>query len=972
MRETTIQASHAYTTTQQWWTKALFLSIFLLFFFTATAQRPQYYITARLDTIANILEGRIDITYTNPSAFPMDKLGIHLWPNAYKTKTTALVEQMLYMDNMDLYGAKPEEIGGLAGLAFASDSVPILFKQDEKDIDVGWLILSAPLAPKEAIRISTPFRLKIPSAFSRMGVTGHAYQLTQWYPHLAVFDDEGWHMMPYLDYGEFFNDFADYEVQLEIPSSYTVAATGTLESRTDGERYDAWIFKAENVIDFAWFASPTFIHQQALVDVGSGKDVQLNIYYEPGDEGLWSEALANGQLALKHYSDWLGPYPYPQMSVVSSPLGIGGGMEYPMVAHIGPVSSAPELELLIAHEIGHTWLYGILANNERKNPWMDEGLNSFVENEYGKLYLPDYEEDNLPTAFTTKGSMRGYDVLNRTSRFKLTLQPPQSDPRFQRGTQYFSSAYYLPAQGLAIMQSMLGADMMKQMFRNYYSEYKFQHVSPAQLRKSFESTCECDLHWFFEEWINHVHEVDYRIEKFDVKEKEVTIVNHGTVKVPVRINTYKDGQPILDRWIAGFDNEKIIHLDTRADEVHLYEDFMGINKIRTANVRPFNILPRIGLLPKAESYDATTLGITPMFGFNLADGFMPGVAFSSGLIPQQRFKFVIAPMYGLESQKIRGFANFRYINDLKEGPFDKYLLSFGIDHFGYKLDTHYLYRDAFLKWEPMLALRMRLNQTNQHITQWWKYRFVHIDQFFGRGINFEEGLYEEDTRNYGVHELSWQLRSDYILRPFEALANVQVGQGFVRLNLNYKQHFAGRNKHLGTWIRGYAGWLPVLDRPEANVFFTINGQSSVGYFARDYMFDQWLGGRSEEGGFFAHQVFEKDAHLKTLANHGIGDSWMFGAGVSQAFPFRFLHFYMDATLYGSAFTEQVEFSYSGGAAIVLVKDVFEIFLPILESKDIRESTAYEVRDLWFERVTFTANIKLANPVNFIDRSELGF
>jgi hypothetical protein len=138
------------------------------------------------------------------------------------------------------------------------------------------------------------------------------------------------------------------------------------------------------------------------------------------------------------------------------------------------------------------------------------------------------------------------------------------------------------------------------------------------------------------------------------------------------------------------------------------------------------------------------------------------------------------------------------------------------------------------------------------------------------------------------------------------------------------------------------------------------------------MYDQWLGGRNADSGLFAHQVFEKDAHLKTLANHGLGDEWMVGAGVSHAFPFRFLHFYMDMALYPSAVTEETEFSYSGGAAIVLLKDVLEIYLPFVESKDIRESLAYEVRDMWFERVTFTANIKLANPVNIIDRMQLGY
>jgi hypothetical protein len=313
----------------------------------------------------------------------------------------------------------------------------------------------------------------------------------------------------------------------------------------------------------------------------------------------------------------------------------------------------------------------------------------------------------------------------------------------------------------------------------------------------------------------------------------------------------------------------------------------------------------------------------------------------------------------------------RYINDLK-GPFDKLLLSFGLDHFGYHVDTHYVYRDQYLKWEPLVALRLKPSAANTHLTQWVKYRFARIEQVYGKGLLWETGYYETSSRKYGIHELAWQMNSDFILRPFEARANLQAGQGFVRLNLRYKQQFTGRTKHLGTWVHGYVGWLPVYDQPEAEVQFAYTGQPSFGHHSTDYMFDQWLGGRNASSGLFAHQIFERDAHLRTLSTEGIGDKWLIGAGISQAVPFRFLHVYMDVAVFPSAIQEETTFSYSGGAALVLLKDVFEINLPILESKDIRESLTYQVRDMWFERITFTANLKLGNPPDVLDRMQLGF
>ena len=138
------------------------------------------------------------------------------------------------------------------------------------------------------------------------------------------------------------------------------------------------------------------------------------------------------------------------------------------------------------------------------------------------------------------------------------------------------------------------------------------------------------------------------------------------------------------------------------------------------------------------------------------------------------------------------------------------------------------------------------------------------------------------------------------------------------------------------------------------------------------MFDEWLGGRNASDGVFAHQVFERDANLKTLANNGVGEEWMLGSGASVALPFRYIHAYMDAALYPSTITQKVALSYSGGLALVLWKDVCEIYIPVLESQDIRNSTTYEERDIWYERISFQANIKLANPLNVIDRIQLGY
>ncbi|MEO6133396.1 MAG: M1 family metallopeptidase, partial [Saprospiraceae bacterium] len=839
-----------------------------------SAQRPIYKITATIDTFGtDIIRGTIDITWTNRSNAPLDKLGIHLWPDAYSNRNTTLSKQMVEQGKFDLFHARKEDLGGLSNLDFKSSGIPIMLTRDES-IDIGWLHLNTPLNPHATINISSPFTLIVPKSFSRMGRTGDSYQLTQWYPHIAVYDELGWHMMPYLDQGEYYNDFADYEVSISVPPRFKVAATGTLQSSEQNGRLIKWNFQASNVIDFAWFASPTFRHETLKVDVGLKEPVELNVYIDPYGNANWKSAILYAERALKFYSDWLGPYPYPQMSVVYAPFSKGGYMEYPMVAQISYTADPAYLDRVIAHEIGHTWLYAILASDERTNPWLDEGFNTFMEKQYMIAYYKEENESSYPAIFHDKNSMPDLDALHHALRYNGELQPPLTPPENQKSNQYLFSAYMLPQEGLDLMMSMVGPEKMKAMFRQYFQDRKFNHVAPGDVQASFQKACECNLDWFFDGWLNHVQELDYRIRKFDSRLNNVTIENHGTSLIPVLVSGFQKNVKVTQNWVDGFEGEKVIHLDKNVDEVRLYDGMMAANKNWVQSMKPRTIIPSFTLFPKVSSYMHPAINVTPVPGRNLSDGFMAGLALTSGLFPQNGFKWFVMPMYGFESKKIRYYAEGRYIKDLEHGVFDKLLISGAASLFGYDLDTFYNFRDHFLRLSPSLALRFESTSAQPHLTRWLKYRYVDITQYYGVGDNSFDTIFHSEERHYGVHELAYQLSSDVANQPFTAIANVQAGKGFVRLNLYYNQHFLGKDKTRGVWVRGYGGWLPLYKQPKANILFGYNGGRSNGFFSKDYMYDEWLGGRNATSGIFERQIFMKDAGLKTLAYEGLGKDWM--------------------------------------------------------------------------------------------------
>ena len=402
------------------------LTIFLTFlFFTVTdaqqhywQQQVNYNIDVSLNDKEHTLDGVEKINYTNNSPDTLKFIWFHLWPNAYKNDKTAFTDQMLENGSTKFYFSAKEDKGFVNRLDFKVNNVTATLEDHPQHIDIAKLILPSPLLPGQTIAITTPFYVKLPYNFSRGGHDGQSYQCTQWYPKPAVYDKTGWHPMPYLDQGEFYSEFGNFTVNITVPENYVVAATGELQNTEEKEwlkqrgsfnwtpleqkektkygqlkktvlvfpvsaaKTKTIAYRQNNVHDFAWFADKRFIVNYDTCKLTSGKLIDIFTYYTPLHKKLWQESVKYCKDAIRHYSASVGEYPYNIVQAVQGPESFGGGMEYPTITVISPANNGKDLDLTIAHEIGHNWFYSILASNERKNPWMDEGINSYYENSY--------------------------------------------------------------------------------------------------------------------------------------------------------------------------------------------------------------------------------------------------------------------------------------------------------------------------------------------------------------------------------------------------------------------------------------------------------------------------------------------------------------------------------------------------------------------------------------------------------------
>ena len=424
---------------------------------------------------------------------------------------------------------KDPKYGYIDQLAFKVKGVAAKTEAHPKHIDIIKLLLDKPLASGDSITIATPFHVVLPSYFSRSGYADGEFMACQWYPKPAVYDKNGWHEMPYLDMGEFYSEYATFNVTLTVPSDFIVAATGTLQTKAELDTYKktgaantvsrsnkpvlyqpatkggnkTLSYYAEQVPDFAWFADKDFVIQYDTVQLSSGKVVDAFSYYHNKKKTLWDNSIDYVKDATRKYSEWVGEYAYPVVQAVEGPANnSSGGMEYPMVTLItSPDAKVETLDGVIAHEVGHNWFMAILGSNERMHTWMDEGLNSYYHFRYEaeKYRYNSIFGDAMPKEVrdlpVDKFQETVYTVIDKNLPMESAMETPAD--KFPNSDEYGLVSYVKTALWLYLLESSVGREKLDAAMQNYYQQWKFKHPQPEDMQKAFEEAIGGNLDQFF-------------------------------------------------------------------------------------------------------------------------------------------------------------------------------------------------------------------------------------------------------------------------------------------------------------------------------------------------------------------------------------------------------------------------------------------------------------------------------------------
>jgi hypothetical protein len=559
-------------------------------------QRVDYRIRVTLDTTAKRLSGTESIRYRNNSPDTLRFVWLQLDQNLFRTGSTGA----LLFESESRFGGAGFEGGFEIDSIVQVDSVAQQARSARRrrsrtavppvrtvlksrvDDTMMYVDLARPIPPGQSTTFELQYAFSVPEhGADRMGREGSLYQIAQWYPRLAVYDDvHGWNTDPYLGQGEFYLEYGTIEYEVTVPAGYIVAGTGTLQNPGDvltpvqrrrlaaalksdtavrivsapelssGAARPAsggsltWRFKADNVRDAAWAASPEY-----LWDAVGWEGILAQAFYRPSAAGIWKDAAVMSRYSIQEYSTrWLS-YPYPQISAVEGPVS---GMEYPMVAMEAQGDSAPDLYNVLTHEIGHMWYPMVVGSDERRYAWMDEGFDTFIN------------------TFSEEGYWKRDDSAIRQRERQLVIgidQMPTAQPiltpanRYRTSSNLLSLAYVKPSIVLLSLRSkVLGPQVFDSAFREYTRRWAFKHPQPADFFRTMEEVSGRDLAWFWRSFFYTTAALDQSVES--VKQdsagtSQVTLVNLGDAVMPVELELgFEDGTTELIKlpveiWYGG-------------------------------------------------------------------------------------------------------------------------------------------------------------------------------------------------------------------------------------------------------------------------------------------------------------------------------------------------------------------------------------------------------------------------------------
>ncbi|MES2588048.1 MAG: M1 family metallopeptidase [Bacteroidota bacterium] len=1001
--------------------------IFLNFSYSQTywQQEVNYKIDVKLNDVEHTISAFETFEYINHSPNSLDFIYVHLWANAYRNGETALGKQLYAGKETMLRFGEEKDKGGIDSLDFKVNGEKVKWEYDPKHIDICKIYLNKALQSGERMTVSTPFKVKLPSGkISRLGHIGQSYQITQWYPKPAVYDKNGWNQMPYLNQGEFYSEYGSYDVSITLPKNYVVGATGDLQTESEIDFLNEKVKTTENYLktnslpsdfmlttedtiknskknpgykpsfpasstdwktirytqskvhDFAWFADKRYHVLKGEVTLPHSKrKVTSWSMFTAANHKVWANSIEYINDAVSYYSKWNGDYPYNQVTAVDGTISAGGGMEYPNVTVIGNTDSAMGLEVVIVHEVGHNWFYGILGSNERIHGWMDEGLNTLNEVRYVQTKYPNNTEmsNMVLNGRFHLNDLDHQDMGDISYRMMAILG---EDQPIETASVDFTSGNYgfimYQKTGLVFhyLKEYLGEKVFDTAMQSYFETWKFKHPQPEDLRSVFEGRTSKRLNWLFEDLIQTTNYIDYKIKNVKVKDGKTTVKvkNKGHVNGPIPV-TLSFENKMETKWTSSefYKKSSVLVFETQKPDSAVID----LNKQIPELFRTNNSWNKSWLFNKKEPLkyefflgdnerNKSNNFWLPLVAGNQTDKFMLGLGLHNMGIPFKRFQYLIAPMYSFGRNNVAGIGEFSYTFLPKSG-IKLTRIGASVKSFSYENNkSYYVGISPYVYFK--IGNRGKASPISESILLQGIYKYDE-NYFNGPELLVLPGIKRTTYSDFaGIFfrynfmfkkpdfQIDATLRTDYY-------DNLNSDASFLRSSYESTFRYKYLKNKKQSWIelRTFFGkyWdftnFPTNYASGANNFtYSLSGNAgNQDLFLEDYYFERAYS-------FNNMQRAENVGGFKSTSSFGTTNTWLASANLYMDLPIKPFGIFADFGTFNS--NNENTFVYNVGAAIRLGK-VFGVYFPILMSKNLNDS--YNNED-YLSKIRLTLKLNIVN------------
>ncbi len=899
------------------------LSIFLLLFVCIQLNaQHNIIIQANFNPDHNTVEIVQSITFTNTASKPIDYLYLNDWNNAFSNNQTDLAKRFAEEYTAKLFYAKDSERGFTTIKYIQNKQEKLIYKR--KYADIIEVQLTNTLASKDSITLNLKYNLQLPAdKFTRFGIDSNKnIKLKEWFITPAKLIAGKWEYYTHKNLDDLYIPNCNIKLTITYPKSYTLNSTFNVLNTINNTTTKTTILQSENTIYTEFYLTKKSNFRSFETDkftfITNINDNKVSDTFK---------AVIHDKIAY-FLTDKLGDYPH-QKIVLSEACyhknPVYGLNQLPNF--IRPFPDGFQYEIKILKSTIAKFIRNTINTNPHTDFWLSDALETYLMIQYVNENYPNMK---ILGSLSKIWGLRSFEIAKKkfNSQYQYFSQytarknldqpiktPKDSLLKYNANISNKNKA----GVGLLYLDDYLGNQLVSKTMSEFYQQNKLKNIHSKDFIDALQRKTNKDISWFLNDYINTDKRIDYTIKNITKENHQllITLKNKTTATTPISIYQLIDGKIISKKYINGFTGDKIVKLPNHnPDRIILnYESIIPEYNQRdnTKTLKPhlFNKPLKFSFLKDAEAPKYNQIFYVPEFGYNLYDGFSPGIRLTNKSLLRKNFTFSIKPLYSMKSKAITGSIGFGKTHHFKNRKLFNINYGMHYQNFHYKNDLKYQ------RFTPTLNFNFkRKNNLRSDYYQYITTRYISVKKDKDTSPLLPNEI-RSDIPNYNVFNIKYGVGDSDLFNSYGFNADVQFAKDFGKIALTYGFRKLYKNNRQVN-LRFFAGAFTYNNTNTNYYSFALDRPS-------DYLFDYDYYGRSESTGLFSQQIIITEGGFKSKLNTNTANKWMTTASISTNL-WRYIFVYGDIGLVGN--TGNPNAVYDTGVHLNLVPGYFELYFPV--------------------------------------------